>query len=32
VQGAIDVTWDARVKTGGEVVELRSQDESSQPA
>jgi uncharacterized OsmC-like protein len=32
VQGAIDVTWDARVKTGGEVVELRSQDESSPPA
>ena len=32
VQGAIDVTWDARVKIGGEVVELRSQDESSPPA
>jgi hypothetical protein len=25
------VTWDARVKIGGEVVELRSQDESSPP-
>jgi uncharacterized OsmC-like protein len=32
VHGAIDVTWDARVKIGGEVVELRSQDESSPPA
>src|ERR1700730_6330315 len=32
VQGAIDVTWDARVKTGGEVVELRSQARRASPA
>jgi len=29
VQGAIEVTWDARVAVGSEVVELRSQ---TQPA
>jgi uncharacterized OsmC-like protein len=26
VQGAIDVTWDARVKVGGEIVDLRGGD------
>ena len=29
VQGAIDVTWDARVKVGEETVVLRSEAESS---
>jgi hypothetical protein len=26
VQGAIDVTWDATVRVGGETITLRSQD------
>jgi|SRR5262245_38694126 len=29
VQGAIDVTWDARVKLGDEIVTLRSEVESA---
>ena len=32
VQGAIDVTWDARVRLGAETVVLRSTTESSSPA
>ena len=27
VQGAIDVTWDARVRVGGEIVTFRNQTE-----
>lgn len=32
VQGAIDVTWEARVRFGEQVVTLRSAEETAQPA
>jgi hypothetical protein len=32
VQGAIDVTWEARVRVGEQIVTLRSAEEGPAPA